>query len=233
MIRGKAFEFTVLSILQQTLSNRLSVSKKVLNPQLGSHDEDITVIDLQTQLTYRIECKLAKKGSYRYLPKEQLHRIEVKCMRSRTLGKEMQERLAPLMGVSVEQLGVHNDQYRASDFELLITSIGNAFYETDDMGLFIWNPDKKGVGFLQKLSSNPINNIQNFAFHKLYVAKSTDLLPRHTTDSTQDIICSRSKCQSRYDCGFIPNYPKIFFEDNSPKPNPPWYDLSDIELLLA
>lgn len=167
------------------------------------------------------------------MPKEQLHRIEVKCMRSRTLGKEMQERLAPSIGVSVEQLGIHNDQYRASDFEILITSIGNAFYETDDNGLFIWKPDITGVDFLKNLSSITIHNIQNFAFHKLYVARSIDLIPHRKTNSVQEVICSRSKCESRYDCGFIPNYPKIFFRDNAQKPEHPWYDLSDIEILLS
>jgi hypothetical protein len=54
MIRGKAFEFTVLSTLQTILSNGFLVTKKVLNPQLGFHDEDITVVDLETLIASNV-----------------------------------------------------------------------------------------------------------------------------------------------------------------------------------
>jgi hypothetical protein len=232
MIRGKAFEFTVLSTLQHILTNRFQVTKKMVNPQLGYHDEDVAVIDMQQNHRFIVECKLAKKGSYTYFPKQKLHRIEVKCMRSRTLGKEMQERLAPILGVSVDQLGIHNDQYRIADFDIVITSIGNSFYETDENGLFIWKPSIEGEQFLQGLGYQD-GDIQNFAFNKLYIARSQDLVPQSATNNGEGIKCSRAKCQNQYDCGFIPNYPKIFFSDNSLKPNAPWYDIKDAESLFS
>jgi hypothetical protein len=232
MIRGKAFEFTVLSTLQHSLTNRFQVTKKMVNPQLGYHDEDVAVIDTQRNYRFIVECKLAKKGSYTYFPKQRLHRIEVKCMRSRTLGKEMQVRLAPILGVSIEQLGIHNDQYRIADFDVVITSIGNSFYETDENGLFVWKPSVEGTQFLHGLGYEN-GDIQNFAFNKLYIARSVDLVPHIQTSDRDEIKCSRAKCQNQYGCEFIPNYPKIFFADNARKPNAPWYDLEDAEALFS
>lgn len=231
MIRGKAFEFTVLSALQQMLSNKFQVTKKMINPQLGYHDEDISITDIQKNHRFIIECKLSKKGSYTYFPKQKLHRIEVKCMRSRTLGREMQERLAPILGVSIDQLGVHNDQYRVGDFDFVITSIGNAFYETDETGLFVWQPSHTGEQFLQGLGYQ-LGDIQNFAFNKLYIARSVDLVP-HPPMNGEEIKCTRAKCNNQYGCGFIPNYPKIFFLEDSSKPNAPWYDLGEAEELFS
>ena len=49
----------------------------------------------------------------------------------------MVKKLAPVMGIPEEQLQVHNDQYTPDSFDFIITSIGNAFYETDAEGKFV------------------------------------------------------------------------------------------------
>jgi hypothetical protein len=51
-------------------------------------------------------------------------------MRSRTLGVELINQRAPQMGVSVPHLTAHKDSYLSSDFDIVISSLGNAFYET-------------------------------------------------------------------------------------------------------
>ena len=105
-----------------------------MNAQLGQHDEDVTIIHLPTKKRLSVECKLAKRGGFK--KSERTYEIPVKCMRSRTLGAAMVNNLASKFGKSKQQLSTHNDQYLPTDFDLVITSIGNAFFETDKAGLF-------------------------------------------------------------------------------------------------
>jgi hypothetical protein len=166
MIRGKAFEFSALQRLQHLLPlEDFGVYKKVTNPQLGIHDEDLTIDVLSTQNTFKIECKLAKKGSYRYDKTTKEHRILVKCMRSRTLGIEVQKRLAPRYGIDVIQLSIHNDQYRLGEFDVVVTSLANAFYSTTTTKGFEWQPTSNGIEFLFQLGIHPENR-QQLAFEK-------------------------------------------------------------------
>ena len=66
MIRGKAFEFSVMLALQQVLPPNEWIVKKVpMNAQTGFHDVDVHVVHKKTNRVIRIECKLAKKGSFR------------------------------------------------------------------------------------------------------------------------------------------------------------------------
>ena len=135
MIRGKAFEFVVLEELKEILDEDIwEVSKPTINAQLAIHDVDVLVLHRETQKEIIIECKLAKKGSCRVDGDRTT--IKVKCMRSRTLGVEMVRQLSPQLGIPEDVLSVHNDQYLERDFDFVITSIGNAFYETDDNGTF-------------------------------------------------------------------------------------------------
>ena len=80
------------------------------------------------------------------------YQIHVKCMRSRTLGDNKVRELAPKIGVDFELLKIHNDQYVPKDFDVIITTIGNAFYDTNqETDAFDWHPNANAVEFLEKL----------------------------------------------------------------------------------
>ena len=130
MIRGKAFEFSVMMVLQEILSkDEWQVDKPMMNAQIGFHDIDVRVLHKPTKKIVRVECKLAKKGGYRLFT-DGHSEIRVKCMRSRTLGPAKVKELAPKFGITEKVLAVHNDQYLPADFDIVISSIGNAFYTT-------------------------------------------------------------------------------------------------------
>lgn len=228
MIRGKAFEFSVMMALQNILpKDEWEVDKQVMNAQTGFHDVDVRVVHKPTQKTIRIECKLAKKGGYRLFT-DGHSEIRVKCMRSRTLGPSKVKELAPKLGVSEKVLAVHNDQYLPADFDVVISSIGNAFYTTDKKtGLFEWEPPKAGIDFLQKIGFKNGANIQDFAFQKMYAAKSNDLTIGHN-----GVVCTRALCKNKKACGFIPNYPIITFDKKTRQPTNKWVSIEEISSLL-
>jgi len=232
MIRGKAFEFCVQAYLSEILPQNIwYVDKPVLNPQFGFHDSDVRIKHLPSGKVFSVECNLAKKGSYKYIAKEKMSELRVKCMRSRTLGEEMVKNLAPKYKIPEQALKVHNDQYLPSDFHLVVTSIGNAFYETDqDSSLFIWEPSEKGIEFLENLrklfgSKNGIQSIQDFAFETMYIAKSKDI----AINQESGVICTRRKCDNKSKCGFIPNYPVIQIPDGTIFPTNKWYPITESE----
>lgn len=224
MIRGKAFEFSVMVALQQILpEDEWEVTKPIMNPQLGLHDIDVSVFHKITKKSLRIECKLTKKGGYR-LFSDGHSEIRVKCMRSRTLGSAKVRELAPKLGISEKILAIHNDQYLPADFDMVVCSIGNAFYKTDNKtGRFEWSPVKSEVEFLQKL--NPFNeeNLKDFAFRKMYVAKTMDLAVHHDNR----VVCTRGRCNNKNNCGFIPNYPMIYFDAKTFKPTNGWVPIEE------
>jgi hypothetical protein len=228
MIRGKAFEFSVMMALQKILpSNEWIVDKPMMNAQLGFHDVDVRVQHKKTNKIVRVECKLAKKGGYRFF-NDGHSEIRVKCMRSRTLGPSKVKELAPKLKVSEKVLSVHNDQYLPADFDIVITSIGNAFYDTDSKtGFFEWNPTKEGKEFLKKLGAKQENNLRDFAFNTMFVAKTEDL-----TIGNNGIICTRAQCKNKKHCGFIPNYPIINFDKKSNRPTNGWVGLEFSEKLF-
>ncbi|KZX37249.1 hypothetical protein [Wohlfahrtiimonas chitiniclastica] len=228
MIRGKAFEFSVLDLLSSILDSRTwHVSKPFLNPQLGSNDQDVLIVHLTTGKNISIECKLSAKGKYSY--KDQKSIFSIKCMRSRTLGAELVKKLAPIKGVSEESLEVHNDQYLPEDFDLVVTSLANAFYSTNDDGIFIWDPSYAGREFLSKKYGAGLSDIQYqaLAFNDMYVAKSSDIC----INQNNNIICTRRKCTNNKNCGFVPNYPQLIFSDINKEPKP-WISILNIEELL-
>lgn len=95
MIRGKAFEFSVMTTLQKILQeDEWEVNKPIMNAQIGFHDVDVRIFHKPTKKVLRVECKLAKKGGYRLFP-DGHSEIRVKCMRSRTLGPKKVKELAP------------------------------------------------------------------------------------------------------------------------------------------
>jgi hypothetical protein len=225
MIRGKAFEFSTMLLLQNILpESEWIVDKPVMNAQFGFHDMDVRIIHKATQKTIRIECKLAAKGSFQIL-KNGDAQIKVKCMRSRTLGDSKVKELAPKIGVSEALLKIHNDQYIPSDFDVVITSIANSFYTTnEDTDSFDWNPNEKGRFFLNLLSGvNDIKQLQSFAYSQLYLAHSSDL----AILSKNNHKCTRKTCPIPDNCGFIPNYPVITFLPNATVPKQTWHPLKD------
>ena len=224
MIRGKAFEYSVMTILGQVLAgNEWRVSKATSTEELAYHDTDIRLFHKRTGKSLRIECKLAKKEGYRRY-KDGHSEIRVKCMRSRTLGTAKVKELAPKVGVSETVLGIHNDQYLPADFDIVITSIGNAFYRTDKKtGMYEWRPTKTEEEFLQKMNPSLGQDLKDFAFKRIYVARTIDLAAKPNTG----VICSRAKCKNKTGCSFIPNYPIIHYDATTNKPTNGWTPIEE------
>jgi hypothetical protein len=227
MIRGKAFEFHVAQSLKAFFpACTWKIDKPFINPQLEIHDSDVRITHIKTGRVFSVECKLAGKGSYKYLEKQELNVFRVKCMRSRTLGEVKVKQLAPKYGLSEEVLKTHNDQYLPTDFSAVVTSIGNAFYETDaQSGAFIWQPSKRGEKFLLDLQAmyGDFTPLKDFAFSRMYIAKSLDL---SVSPDTQ-VVCTRKKCNEKTSCGFIPNYPTIEFWDGNKSPIARWLPIEE------
>ena len=224
MLRGKAFEFTVMMALDSILPKAVwQVDKPAINAQFGSHDMDVRVRHLPTGTVITPECKLA--ANMGVVLTDDGYRIRVKCMRSRTLGTARAALIGAELGIPTEVVMVHNDQYTPRDFDLVITSIGNAFYSTDiDTGLYEWNPSATAEAFLRNLiPSEGYANLKDLVFNKMYVARSSDLPVSPLTGVT----CTRQKCEHRSDCGFIPNYPLIIFDRGTLEVKRPWVPIED------
>jgi len=243
MIRGKAFEFSTYSRLKQLLpSKEWTVDKPIMNAQTGTHDVDVMVKHNRTNKVISIECKLAGKGRFRVAKKTQVgvakkgdYLIEVKCMRSRTTKTPAKvEAMAKLLGVSSKAFLAHSDQYRASHFNVVATSIGNAFFETleDDDGnmMYKFQPPKAGRRFIKMLNppSDSETTLQEFVYNKVYLAYSVDL----AVSRESGVVCGKRLCRQKYDCGFIPNYPVINFgnieempPNTTPAPKNQWIEI--------
>lgn len=171
MIRGKSFEFSAKKHLSKILSDKYKVTNPRLNAQTGQHDIDIAITNTQTDKKYSVECKLASKGSFNakvvkdknlslfeeYSEYYSSLQLKVKCMRSRTLGEQAAKQKSKITGLDYDLLMIHNDQYIPGEFDLVITSIANAFYETDEKdGLFYWHPPENSKLFLEMLNITPI-----------------------------------------------------------------------------
>jgi len=224
MIRGKCFEFSVMIFLQQFLpKNEWVINKAIMSEEISFHDTDIRVFHKRTGKVIRVECKLAKKEGYR-LYADGHSEIRVKCMRSRTLGAAKVKELAPKLGVNEQVLLTHNDQYLPADFDVVVTSIGNAFYRTDrNTGLYEWRPKKTEEEFLLKLKPSSNESLKDFAFRRIYVVRTADLAAMPNTG----VVCSRGRCKNRTNCGFIPNYPVIHFDSKTNKPTNGWVTIEE------
>lgn len=228
MIRGKAFEYSAMLLLRRVLpAERWIVDKVSMNAAFGFHDMDVRVIHIPTRKVVSVECKLAKKGGFS--AKQNDSYVRVKCMRSRTLGDEMIEKLSHKTGIPQPVVKTHNDQYLPTDFDVVMTSIANAFYETEeDTGMYLWQPKPKASEFLKGLltgADKDDEKLQQVAFEKVYLAQADDL----TVKTGNTATCSRKSCHNKSNCGFIPNYPLIHFSNKKTLPERPWYDLADAE----
>jgi len=185
MIRGKAFEFSLSYRLSQILpSDEWTVSKPTMNAQLNTHDVHVKVLHNLTETVISVEYKLAKKGGFAVWSRKYANRakgdyfIPVKCMRSRTTLSDDRVRLASAaLGVSEDVFKIHSDQYRSVNFDVVASSIANAFYETEeDTGMYIFKPSADAKKFLEKF--NPPDDeeaLQLFVYNKIYLARSVDL----------------------------------------------------------
>ena len=123
------------------------------------------------------------------------------------------------MGVSEESLTVHNDQYVPADFDVVITTIGNAFYSTDQStGSYEWSPTEKAMMFLEALKGSEHGDLKDIAFHSIYIARTQDLAARSGTG----VVCTRKLCADKYKCGYISNYPVIHFDGPTQETVQPW-----------
>lgn len=252
MIRGKAFEFTIKTLICDILPpEKYEISNPRINAQTGLEDVDVAIYDKEKDKTYSAECKLAAKGEFKL--ENNIPKIKVKCMRSRTLGETAAQQKAKRTNLDFELLMIHNDQYIAQDFDLVITSIANAFYETDDQGLFYWCPPEEAINFLTKINATT----QDEAFYKIYVARSDQLSVNGSNKTGNKVIkCTRIKKRktgkkdkqgkdiyhrtcpevlenlNKQHCNFIPNYPVIYFDLTTGEPLNPWVKLENIESLL-
>ena len=220
MLRGKSFEYTALRALEKILPKNFIIEQPKSNSQLGMHDIDIQVTTPDKK-QHSCECKLGAKGKFKFDAKNEQYVLEIKCMQSRTKGEEIVKKMAPKIGVSVQQLEVHNDQYRKQDFDYVITTIGNNFYTTNkEDGMYIFNPNEIQKKFLSRFNCKT----QQEAFNLIFFAKSKDL----TINKENNIVCRRKKCTDKYNCNFIPNYPRMIFQNNNIKPDFPWFPINEI-----
>jgi hypothetical protein len=229
MIRGKAFEFSVITALEKILPrNEWRISKAVTTDEYGLHDTDIRILHKRTGKLLRVECKLAKKQGYRLFQDGHIE-IKVKCMRSRTLGVAKVKELAPRLGVSENVLSIHNDQYVIADFDIVVTSIGNAFYRTDrKTRVHEWKPSVTEEDFLSHLNPLSVKSLKDVSFESMYLASTKDLVIRHSTG----VLCTRKQCDNKENCGFIPNYPIIRFDGKTLKPTNGWIRIEESQTLL-
>lgn len=230
MIRGKAFEFSACDYLKTILSDEVwEVTKPFMNAQANQSDEDVLITHIETSTRITIECKLSAKGMYSY--QENTSIFKIKCMRSRTLGIERVRALAAFRQTDEGQLSTHNDQYLPNDFDLVLTTLANAFYQTDSDGIFVWSPSVLGQNYLESKFGRGLTTqeYQNKAFYDMYIAKASDLV----VSQYNDVTCTRRRCTNINDCGYIPNYPILRFDhDDLHTSINDWVHITDIEQVL-
>jgi len=224
MIRGYALEYQVLMLLNQLLPiDDWAVTKPVINAQAGLHDNDLLVEHLPSKKKIRVECKLAKKGSFKFRSNEA--QCEVKCMRSRTLGEGVLPARAKQLGVRKDHLRAHADNYTSKEFDFVISALSNAFYETEESTLeYVWGPSADAEKFLKTYDPDPRKSTKEIATGYFLLARSSELTPK-----SQQMSCRRRACRKGMDCEFIPNNPRVDFSEIDSRPEPPWYEISRVK----
>lgn len=232
MLRGKSFEFTIFEILTFILpKDNWQVSVPNINAQSEIHDVDVYIVRKKDSKQIRVECKLSGKGSFRENKANPL--FKVKCMRSRTLSDNlMATRMAKRYKVSREQILAHADNYRDGDFDFVITSMGNAFWDTENE-MYLFKGTKNQLKILSELFPKKFSQrdsqkeFNKKTFNFMLFANSKDLVVK----SKNKIVCTRRKCIKKgtnKKCGFIPNYPIVYLKELS-KGKGAWKPLEKIE----
>jgi hypothetical protein len=237
MLRGKGFEYFVTDTLFKLLpKDKWIISNPNINAQSGVHDVDVDVLRKSDNQKIRIECKLADKDSFSISGNKTV--FQVKCMRSRTVSdNQMAIRMAKKYKVSKQDVLNHADNYRKEDFDFVITSLGNAFWDTDENGKYIFNAKTEQIEILSKLFPKDFSKTDSTEQFKIkasnfmLIAKSRDLI----VNPKNKIICRRKRCikaKTSQNCGFIPNYPIIDLTEVATKKSP-WVKLKNIEKTLS
>ena len=221
--------------LKKLLNKSLwSVSNPIVNAQAEIHDADVEILRLRDHKKIRIECKLAKNASFTMKGKVRPNSFSVKCMRSRTVSdNEVATKMAEKYRVPREMVLDHPDNYRAQDFDFVITTMGNSLWKTTDKKYGFIGTKGQEAFLNQKFPDHfPIlpnlDRFQHNSFNFLLIAPSKDLV----VGAKNNLKCSRIKCKNRgnsLDCGFIPNYPVVKLSDVELN-NGAWRILSDIDL---
>lgn len=114
MIRGKATEYQVFTILKQILNpHEWVVSKLNINAQTGMHDEDVTITHQRTGVIIKVECKNATRGSMKISARSKIKvpKCTIKCHKSRS---------------DLSKASTTNDRYLVGDFDIVISNLSNA-----------------------------------------------------------------------------------------------------------
>lgn len=232
MIRGIGFEYTVSDILKRILSDNWIVSNPNINAQSEIHDVDVNITRKKDNKKITIECKLAKKDSFKLNGGVPI--FNVKCMRSRTVSdNEVATKMARKYGILRDLVLFHADNYRDNDFEYVITSMGNVFWITKDTKYIFKYKDTYSKA-LSNLFPSHFSNIttekefKDRTYNFLLIAKSSDI----KVSLLNNVTCNRRRCINNgtdKDCGFIPNYPQVNLADVAQNKSP-WKILEDINL---
>ena len=115
MIRGKATEYQVFTILKSILNpHEWVVSKLNINAQNGMHDEDVTITHQRTGVIIKVECKNATRGSMKLgtsRSRVKAPHCTIKCHKSRS---------------DLSKAETTNDRYLVGDFDIIISNMSNA-----------------------------------------------------------------------------------------------------------
>lgn len=160
--------------------------------------------------------------------------FNVKCMRSRTLSdNNMAVRMAAKYGVTKREVLNHADSYREIDFDYVVTSMGNAFWDTENKKKYVFKGSNSHLKSLRALFPYYFGSIKNDTDFKqktydfLLIAKSSDI--KASLNNGYGIECSRQKCENHSNCGFIPNYPLVLLSDVAAGSSP-WKIIADTDL---
>lgn len=216
MIRGKSFEFTVVERLRLLLPAKdWQVTNPNINPQPGTeHGSDIIAESFgNRRARLRIECKLAGKGTFRL--RAGIGTLSVKCMRSRTVSdNDSATRMAEYYHIDRAALLRHSDSYRATDFDYIISSVGNSMYSSND-DQYVFSGDSSQFRYLKSKFPQNFRREEDFkkdAFAFLIYARSEDL----AVSEESGVSCKKRLCRNAgtdNTCGFIPDYPNVKLDD--------------------
>ena len=213
MIRGIGFEYTVLPILKKQLDPKyFNVDKPVINAQLGKPDIDIRIKHNESKREFTCECKLAKNNSFKLENKKfKKPHVQIKVMRSRTLGEEMIKNVSEKEGIPANYLSQHKDSYLYTHFDFVFTNIRNAFYRTIN-DVFVFAPTEEEIEFLSKFTNiSKYEEIDDFLKWNNFFIESKFLTPKYSEKR-----CSRRICERNENCIFIPNYPIFDLTSSTP-----------------